>query len=443
MPLHYGARGPNGCSGRHIRDETLKSRRTATEIPDVISEAPSSLPIDAPAAHSGPDRGARSLHTLRSKAPVSDTELATQCVLDTAARASTATFIYPGVWLAITLATGASSQWPWLVWGNAAGLFALSLMRFLFNRDLAQRLARRPQTAKRVFHSLSLVSALYWGTLTATTLVLAPAAPVSWAMLSMTATMCAAGNTMLGFNPVLRYPYPLMLMLPVVVVQALQPTRENLLMLGLELVFMGFLVRSSALVKADYWNGRQAQRLAELQARELELASLTDGLTQIPNRIHFDRQVKYEWSRQCRHGGHLSLLVVDLDHFKNINDSFGHPFGDTCLKRVAQALQGAFGRSTDFAARYGGEEFVVLLPDTDEAGAQAVAKHLLDAVRALSLDAEGMEVRVTCSIGLASTRPRHDQSPHALIRRADVALYDAKRGGRNRVEVAPADLTAG
>ena len=426
-----------------MRDGTLKLGGCAAEIPCVMQDAPTSVPFEPPAASDRAESAARALHTLRSKPPVSDTELATQCVLDTAHRASTATFIYPGVWLAITLATGAAASWPGLVWGNAIGLALLSVIRWQLHRDLPARLARQPRQTKVVFHALSLISAFYWGSLTATTLVLAPGASVSWAMLSMTATMCAAGNTMLGFNPALRHPYPALLMLPVAITQALNPTPDNLLMLGLEIVFMGYLVRSSAVVKADYWNGRQAQRLAEQQARELELASLTDGLTQIPNRIHFDRHLKYEWARQCRHGGHLSLLVVDIDHFKNINDSFGHPFGDACLKRVAQALQGTFGRSTDFTARYGGEEFVVLLPDTDEAGARAVAHNLLDAVRALCLDADGIEVRVTCSIGLASTRPRHHQSPHALIRRADVALYDAKRGGRNRVEVAAAEITAG
>ncbi len=152
--------------------------------------------------------------------------------------------------------------------------------------------------------------------------------------------------------------------------------------------------------------------------------------------MHFDRQLTHEWARQCRRGGHLSVLLVDLDHFKNINDSFGHPFGDTCLQAVAQALQEACGRSTDFVARYGGEEFVVLLPDTDASGAERVALQMLAQVRELVLRSEALEVRVTCSIGVATVTPRHDKRATDLVQRADNALYAAKHGGRNRLALA-------
>lgn len=375
---------------------------------------------------------------LRSKAPESDADLAAQCVLDTAERAATATFIYPGVWLAVTLATQAADAWPLLVWCNVAGLFALALFRAAHARRLPALLSRDFGWAERSFNALSLLSALYWGCLTAACMWLAPLQPIAWTMLVITVGMVAAANTMLGFNPALRYPYPIAMLAPVVTVEVMVPLPEHWLMLALECVFAAYLMRSSQLVHQDYWEGRQARRLAEQQARELELASLTDGLTQVPNRMHFDRQLAHEWSRQCRRGGHLSLLLVDLDHFKSINDSFGHPFGDTCLRAVAMALHEASGRSTDFVARYGGEEFVVLLPDTDATGAQNVAQHMLERVRDLTLHSDRLEVRVTCSIGVATVQPSHDARATDLVQRADNALYAAKHGGRNRLAVAEA-----
>lgn len=397
---------------------------------------PAPTPAPPPAAARPPEGGmSLGVHhqaLLRSKVPDSDSTLATQCVLDTAERAATATFIYPGIWLAITWATRANERWPWLAWGALAVLSVLAMVRMAYSHHLPALLCARPRLAERVFNALSLLSAATWGSLTAACMTLAPLQPLSWMMLIVTMSMVAAGNTMLGFNNALRYPYPLAMLAPVVVAELRNPLPEHLLALGLQCVFAVYLMRSSRLVHQDYWEGRHARRLAEQQARELELASLTDGLTQVPNRMHFDRQLAYEWSRQCRRGGHLAVLVVDLDHFKNINDSFGHPFGDTCLRAVAQALRAGCGRSTDFVARYGGEEFVVLLPDSELAGAECVAQQLLEQVRALVLQSDTLEVRVTCSIGVAAMRPSHMLRPAQLVQHADNALYAAKHGGRNR-----------
>lgn len=409
------------------------------DIPDVKRDTPSHwLEQRQPPDAEPDDTGARRPALLRSKAPDTDTELAAQCVLDTSERASTATFIYPGVWVAVTLATDAASTWPWLVWGNALGLLAVAAVRAEYARRLPELLRQHAGRAERGFNGLSLLSAAYWGCLTAACMTLAPLQPLAWTMLMVTAGMVAAGNTMLGFNPALRYPYPIAMLTPVVIAEALVPLPAHLLMMALQCVFAAYLARSSQLVHQDYWEGRHARRLAEQQARELELASLTDGLTQVPNRMHFDRQLTHEWARQCRRGGHLSVLLVDLDHFKNINDSFGHPFGDTCLQAVAKALQSGCGRSTDFVARYGGEEFVVLLPDTDAAGAEQVAQQMLAGVRALVLQSEVLEVRVTCSIGVATVTPCMAKRATDLVQRADNALYAAKHGGRNRVALADA-----
>lgn len=373
---------------------------------------------------------------MRSRQPPTDDELAVRCLLDTAERTALGIWVYPSMWLILSLVMGLDQRWPLVAWGNVAGLLGLACARALLNRHLADLLRTHRLAAEWAFKGLTLTIAAYWGTLTGVCMVLAPGEPISWMMLTLTVAFCAGGNTLFGINASLRYPYPLSMIIPVVIAQFVQPTAAHKVMMVIEVALMAYLSRSSALVHKDYWDARHAQRLSAQQARELELASLTDGLTQIPNRIYFDRQFAHEWARQCRHGAPLSVMIVDLDHFKQINDRHGHPFGDQCLQAVARALQQGCGRSTDFVARYGGEEFVVLLTDTDGAGAAVVAERMRQQVQAISMPwlPDGQAVALTCSVGLCTTLAYHGVARDTMVIEADKALYRAKAAGRNRVE---------
>ena len=191
----------------NVKRDAPTSRLSLSEPPTTPDEA-----------GAGEVRG-RSL--LRSKLPDTDQDLARQCVLDTAERASTATFIYPGVWLAVTWATHAGATWPWLVWGNVLGLGLLAVLRATYARKLPQRLRTHPRGAEIGFNALSLLSASYWGTLTALCMTLAPLQPLAWTMLAVTVGLVAGGNTMLSFNPALCYPYPFAMLMPVVVAEVL------------------------------------------------------------------------------------------------------------------------------------------------------------------------------------------------------------------------------
>lgn len=166
-----------------------------------------------------------------------------------------------------------------------------------------------------------------------------------------------------------------------------------------------------------------------------------DGLTGLWNRAHFDLRLAEEMSHQPRSGRPVSLLLVDVDHFKRVNDTHGHPFGDTVLRTVAATL--ALGRrEADVTCRYGGEEFAIILPGTDAAGAIATAERVRVDIASLRLKREGQPVPVTASIGLAAVEhSRPDAaSPAQLVEAADRALYAAKQGGRDRVCVAPGPL---
>jgi diguanylate cyclase (GGDEF)-like protein len=182
---------------------------------------------------------------------------------------------------------------------------------------------------------------------------------------------------------------------------------------------------------------RVQERTVELQLAKdrLEAISLTDGLTQVANRRQFDERLQTEWNRSLRNNQPLSFVLLDIDHFKSVNDQFGHLVGDDCLVALSAICTNEIKRSGDLLARYGGEEFGVLLPATLESGADQVAERLRQAVEGSPIHSSTLAspISLTISAGVATMTPEQGEQPSELVRRADEALYAAKRAGRNRV----------
>lgn len=178
------------------------------------------------------------------------------------------------------------------------------------------------------------------------------------------------------------------------------------------------------------------QDAAELQAtRDLYEAAVRDRLTGLYNRGYFDERVAAEFAFVKRHKTYLALLIIDLDHFKQINDTYGHPVGDLVLQAAAAKIRGSL-RAEDLAARYGGEEFVILARGTDTGGAQVLGQRLRTRLALAEVHTASATIRVTASIGIAvmhTDMAMNDVSE--LIAAADAALYEAKRNGRNQVVV--------
>lgn len=196
-------------------------------------------------------------------------------------------------------------------------------------------------------------------------------------------------------------------------------------------------IRRQAELELEAKNELLTKVSEELERANQELArlSVTDVLTGIPNRRKFHDVFDSEWRRAQRNEEPLSMLMIDVDYFKQFNDAYGHQAGDECLARVAQALQSGLHRASDFIARYGGEEFVVIMPNTELAVARAHAQRLCELVRNLRIPhyVPVPASAVTVSVGCAAIRPASDTSPAALISAADHALYQAKDAGRDRV----------
>jgi diguanylate cyclase (GGDEF)-like protein len=178
---------------------------------------------------------------------------------------------------------------------------------------------------------------------------------------------------------------------------------------------------------------RELRRRAEAEA-DLAALSMTDALTGLPNRRQFDDFISREWRRASRTGTPLSLLLIDADRFKEINDRHGHIHGDDVLRALAATIAGSIRRPGDLAARFGGEEFAVVLPDTDPVGARRIAE--LIRARLSSDVAAGGEPPLTVSIGVATARPRPGELLESLVTAVDTALYAAKRGGRDQIREA-------
>jgi diguanylate cyclase (GGDEF)-like protein/PAS domain S-box-containing protein len=167
----------------------------------------------------------------------------------------------------------------------------------------------------------------------------------------------------------------------------------------------------------------------------LQHLSTIDGLTGISNRRTFDDRLEMEWNRGLRNSAPLSLLMLDIDYFKAYNDTYGHQGGDGCLKQIASVIQETLGRSTDLLCRYGGEEFCVILPETDDAGADIVGEKIRMAIEALKIPHSGSKINrwVTISVGAATMVPSVYTSYMNLVSNADKAVYKAKFDGRNCV----------
>jgi diguanylate cyclase (GGDEF)-like protein len=194
------------------------------------------------------------------------------------------------------------------------------------------------------------------------------------------------------------------------------------------------VIRQSDYARAHLEVATQQAALMKANS-ELSHQAVRDGLTGAYNRRHFNQMLSVEWKRASRAKQNLSLLMIDVDHFKALNDRYGHTTGDAVLRAIVRSLTTALRRPSDLLARYGGEEFAIILPGVDLRGAMLVAEHMREAVERRRIPNEGSDASrfVTLSVGVVCEQPTEGGFPLKMLERVDAALYSAKSQGRNRV----------
>ena len=296
---------------------------------------------------------------------------------------------------------------------------------------------RIPTRFERISNNVFLVSvvvtALAWGAGQAYFLFQEDEQNMQLLMTICSVGFCAGG--VVSFLPERRLAilYNLLMFLPGSL--AVFVSGNNVTLGGFILCYALYLIMITLRGSDEYWRALENEFLLEKKTKELKQASRIDVLTNLYNRRHFDELFHLAWGLCVRRNTPITLVMCDIDHFKKVNDNFGHMAGDEYLQLVSRCLQAVFQRETDVVARYGGEEFIVLLPDKDVIAAMEMAETFRIKIAGAVLNYNGEIIKTTMSLGIASCLPKGEQKPDMLVFQADTALYEAKNKGRNRVMV--------
>lgn len=183
----------------------------------------------------------------------------------------------------------------------------------------------------------------------------------------------------------------------------------------------------------EYWDALENEHLLKLKTKEIERISRVDVLTGLYNRRYFDEIFNIQWKAAVRGSTLFTMIIADIDHFKIVNDTYGHLAGDAYLEKIAKVFSDIFQRDTDFVARYGGEEFVFLLQNRDKDDTIELAEKIRAEVKNMTLIHYNHKIQATVSLGISSCVPQPDDNREHLFKKADKALFRAKNNGRNQV----------
>jgi len=361
-------------------------------------------------------------------------QLQFQALQDLTNRSKSGIPMYICVWLMITLIYDIQNTHPSFFIINLSTFSTLVALRLAHLRCMSVAYQYKSATLMQWFVGNLLLCAVHWGLMTAWVIHDPTLQEVELLFLIITPAFALGGASTLSISSEIKVLYPTLMFFPLILtLLSLGGLQEYLLatMCGLALIYI--FISTSASHK-DYWEAITNYMVAEERAEQMEKLSVTDPLTKLHNRMYFDSEYAKEWKRSLRLKAPLSIIMIDIDFFKNINDTYGHIFGDDCLKVIAQTLAKEAKRPTDRVARYGGEEFVMLLPNTNAEGTKTIANRIRKAVEDISVDFEGETVKMTISIGGATAIPEIKDDRSSLLRRSDSALYLAKENGRNQYQ---------
>ena len=304
----------------------------------------------------------------------------------------------------------------------------------LIHLAVSRKMEERYETLnKNIFFASVIVTALIWGVAYALILLKEGEYIAQMLMALCVCGLCAGG--VVAFIPHRRLSifFNISMLMPAII--TILVNRLNIPLAMMIFLFSVYMVLIAYRGNREYWNALENEYLLEIKSREMELLSNTDVLTGLYNRRYFDEALDREWKRSGRNNSLLSVILFDIDHFKSINDTFGHLVGDEYLKKTAATLISVFKRDYDIVARYGGEEFTVLLPGINADHANQLAENVKKRIESMTIEHRGKKVGTTISAGIMCCVPNLNTISDSIISCADQALYIAKQGGRNRVAV--------
>jgi diguanylate cyclase (GGDEF)-like protein len=304
----------------------------------------------------------------------------------------------------------------------------------LIHLKVTEKLGQRHAKAnKRIFFVSVIITALIWGVTLALITFLKEESATQLLMTVCICGLCAGGVVAFIPHKPLSIGFNISMMLPVVAV--LLVTGSNIPLATMIFLFSVYMALMAVRGSREYWDALENEYLLETKSRELSRLSNTDVLTGLYNRRYFDEMLDAEWKRSGRQNSMLSAIIFDLDHFKIINDTYGHQVGDEYLKKSADILASVFKRETDVVARFGGEEFIVLLPGITSERAFQLAENARQRIESMALEHQGHNVRTTISAGISHCIPDFPTTTDSIVSYADQALYKAKQEGRNRIAI--------
>ena len=346
------------------------------------------------------------------------------------ARSLPGVLVYLILWPIIFLPLGFHHKEPLLAWGFAIAMAVISLIRLVQWFYTSSFYTSFPRRWLYLFAGSSCTQAILLGAL----FVFAIGDPRFESVSFLTALAIAgvASGSVVTLSPrrTLAITNVSCILIPGLVASVIT---ANLTLSALIAIYYLYLLAITIRSNKEYFRAFDNELELEKQREELERLNKIDPLTQIFNRGHFNATLEFQWNNGIRARKEQSLLLIDIDFFKSINDDFGHLFGDACLIFIAELIHQTAKRKTDLIARYGGEEFAVLLPDTSASEALTIAESIRKTIETTPFIQDAKTIKLTASIGVSSLLPSQSVESITLVELADKGLYQAKDAGRNMV----------
>ena len=368
---------------------------------------------------------------LQNNSANANQDIHQQALVDLFDRARAGSFMYPLLWVFIAVFSSVFEMHLLFFIVNFSIFMGIAIARFGMTYINIMNTSHSVATLTKYFEIIIILQGAHFGLVVAQVHYIEGLESLRYPLILSGAGIVAAGTATLALSQRIRQYYPVVLMLPYFLLMLLGNAQEGYLVSGVIIMFTIYLFVATKPIHFDYWNSIRNRFQLEEKAEKLEHLSSTDHLTKLHNRMFFDHYFEQQLKTATDQRVPLSVLVIDLDHFKLINDSLGHTTGDECLREASRRLSQCIQRPNDLVARYGGEEFIVLLTNTDVKGASSVAENILNAFRNKHFVSGDETINLRCSIGLVSNSQVTTQTTKTLITCADEALYDAKAAGRN------------